>query len=95
MPEPCKFLFLDSCLRRFLWTHKEVDLAPHPGIGLELQVGDVEKFPKAPGFSKQGPCFTTIVGDGGDERLAELELSCKDEGVAPPDPVQAGHCCYC
>ena len=30
MPEPCKFPSLDSCQKRFLWTHKEVDLAPHP-----------------------------------------------------------------
>ena len=41
MPEPCKFPFLDTCLKRFLWTHKEVDLAPHPVVGLVLQVGGV------------------------------------------------------
>ena len=28
MPEPCRFLSLDSCQKRFLGTHKEVDLAP-------------------------------------------------------------------
>ena len=44
MPEPCKFLSLDSCQKRFLWTHKEVDLAPHPVVGLVLQVGDMENF---------------------------------------------------
>ena len=43
-PEPCKFPSLDSCQKRFLWTHKEVDLAPHPVVGLVLQVGDAEKF---------------------------------------------------
>ena len=43
--EPCKFLSLDSCQKRFLWTHKEVDLAPHQVVGLVLQVEDAEKFP--------------------------------------------------
>ena len=41
MLEPCKFPSLDSCQKRFLWTHKEVDLAPHPVIGLVLQVKNV------------------------------------------------------
>ena len=50
MPEPCKFVPLDSCQKRFLWTHKEVDLAPQPVIYLVLQVGDAEKFPQALGF---------------------------------------------
>ena len=27
MPEPCKFPSLDSCQKRFLWTHKEADVA--------------------------------------------------------------------
>ena len=31
MPEPCKFPPLDSCQKRFLWAHKKVDLAQHPG----------------------------------------------------------------
>ena len=73
MPEPCKFPSLDSCQKRFLWSHKGVDLAPHPVVGLVLQVGDVEKFPQALGFeildpffrvSKQGPCFTAVEEDG-------------------------------
>ena len=34
MPEPCKFSFLDSCQKRFPWTHKEVGHAPHPVVGL-------------------------------------------------------------
>ena len=38
MPEPRKFSSLDSCQKRFLWTHKEADLAPHPVVGLVLQV---------------------------------------------------------
>ena len=44
MPEPCTFPSLDSCQKKFLWTHKEVDLAPHSVIGLVLQAGDSEKF---------------------------------------------------
>ena len=32
--EPFKFPSLDSCQRRFLWTHREVDLALHPFVGL-------------------------------------------------------------
>ena len=26
MPEPCKFASLDSCQKRFLWTHKKLIL---------------------------------------------------------------------
>ena len=50
MPQPYEFPSLDSCQKRFLWTHKEADLAPHPVVGLVLQVEDAEKFPLAPGF---------------------------------------------
>ena len=57
MLEPCKFLSLDSCSKRFLWTHKEVDLAPHPVVGLVLQVGDEKKFPQAHGFKSLDPVF--------------------------------------
>ena len=69
MPEPCKFPSLDSGQKKFLWTHKEADLAPHPVVGLVLQVGDTEQFPHAHGFesldpffrvSKQGPCSKAI-----------------------------------
>ena len=96
MPEPCKFPSLDSRQKRCLWTHKEVDLAPHPVVGLVLQVGDAEKFPRAlgsenvdplPRVSKQGPCFKAVEEDGGDKKLIQLELACKADGVAPPDPV--------
>ena len=45
VPEQCKFPSLYSCQKRFLWTHMDVDLAPHPVFGLVLQVGDAEKFP--------------------------------------------------
>ena len=47
MPEPCTFPSLDSCLKRFLWTHKEVDLAPHQIVGHVLQAGDAKKFSQA------------------------------------------------
>ena len=96
MPEPCKFPSTDSCQKRFLWTHKGVDLAPHLVVGLVLQVGDVEKLPRALGFegldrflrvSKHGPCFSAIEGDGGDKRLVHFELACEADGVAPRDPV--------
>ena len=36
MPESCKFPSPDSCQKRFLWTHKGADLAPHPVVGLVL-----------------------------------------------------------
>ena len=78
MPEPCKCPPIDSCQKTFLWIHKGVDHAPHPAVGLVLQVGDAEKFPQALGFegqdcfirlNKQGPSFTTVEEDGGDKRF--------------------------
>ena len=44
MPEPCKFLSLDSCEKRSLRTHKEVNLATHPVSSLVLQIGDRESY---------------------------------------------------
>ena len=55
--EPCKPPSLYSCPKRFQWTHKGVDLAPHPVVGVVLQVGDAEKFPHALGFKSQNPFF--------------------------------------
>ena len=81
MPELCKFPSPDSCQKRFLWSHKEVDLAPHPVAGLVLQVRDADRFPRALGFeslgpfsrvSEQGPYFTAIEEDGSDKRLVGL-----------------------
>ena len=46
MPEPCQFPSLDNYQKRSLWTHKEVDLAPLPVVGLVLQVGDAEMLRK-------------------------------------------------
>ena len=57
MPEPCKFPSLDSCQKKFLWTYEEVDLVPHPVVGLVLQVGDTEKFPHAFEFRKPESSF--------------------------------------
>ena len=36
MPAPCKFPSLDSCQKRFLWTHKEAELDPHPLVHLVI-----------------------------------------------------------
>ena len=36
MPKPSKLSSFDSCQKRLLWTHKEVDFAPHPVVGLVL-----------------------------------------------------------
>ena len=62
MPEPCKFPSLDSCQKRFLWTQKEVDVAPHPVVGLVFQVGDAEKFPQALGFDCLDPFQSKQAG---------------------------------
>ena len=61
MPKPCRFLSLDWCQKRFLWTHKEVDLPPHPVVGLVLQVGDAEKFLQALGFKGLHPFLFFVV----------------------------------
>ena len=53
----CMIPSLDSCQKRFLWTPKEVDRTSHPVIVLELEVGDVEKFPQALGFKSLDPLF--------------------------------------
>ena len=44
VPESCKLPSPDGCRKRFMWTHKGVDLAQHPVAGFVLQVGDAEKF---------------------------------------------------
>ena len=55
----------------------------------------MEKFPHALGFKSldlfsasgsKGSCFTAVEEDEGDKRLVQLELACKADGVAPPDP---------
>ena len=47
--------FLLTGQKRFLWTNKELDLAPHPVVDLVLQVEDTEKFPHALGFESLDP----------------------------------------
>ena len=54
VPELCKFPSLNTCQKRFLWTHEGADLASHPVVGLVLRVGDTEKFPQAFGFRRLG-----------------------------------------
>ena len=97
LPKPCEFPSRGGCQTRFLWTHNEVDLAPHPVVGLVLQVGAqmLRSFPRLSvskvwilfSASKQGPCFTAIEEDGGDKSLVKLELNCKAVGVSSPDPL--------
>ena len=41
---------------------KEVDLAPHPVVGLVLQKGDTEKIPQALGFESLDPFFLQSAG---------------------------------
>ena len=55
MTEPCNFLSLDSCQKRFMNLHKEVNLTLHPVTGLVFQAGDKEKFPHALGFESLDP----------------------------------------
>ena len=57
MPEPSKFLCLYNCQKGFLWSQKEVDLAPHPVVGLVLKLGDAEKFLQSLGFKSMDPYF--------------------------------------
>ena len=88
MPEPCECPCLDCCQRRFLWANKDVDLAPHPVIGLVLLAGAVEKLFQALGF-KAGMLFSKSaswvhVEDGGAKRLVQLEIACDADGFASP-----------
>ena len=93
-------LLADGRLPEQVWSkvsfQRERGLAPHPVVGLVLQVGNAEMFRQALGIeslepfsraSKQDPCFTSVEEDGGDKRLVQLELACEVDGFAPPDPV--------
>ena len=90
MPKTCKFPFLDSYQKMFLWTHKEVYLAPHPVVGLVLQVGDAGKFLQALGFESLDPLFqshqSTPTADGrprsaSDARIFRVPRVCSQEEV--------------
>ena len=91
LPTTAMATLFDSCQKRFLWTNKEFDHAPHPVIGLVLQVGKAEKFPQALGFESLNLFIRVnkqaIQEDGVDKKLAQLELACEAVGVAPPDSV--------
>ena len=65
-------------------AYKAATIALHPVVGLVLQVRDAEKFPQALGF--EGLIFFSgsrvsvsqpVEEDGGDKRLAELEIACE------------------
>ena len=74
-PNHASFRLLTVSRKKFLWTHKEVDLASRPVVGLVLQAEDTENFGSLYPFfrvSKQGPCFTAIEEDEGDKRLVKL-----------------------
>ena len=47
IPEPCKFPYLGSSQMTLLCTHKKVEVALRPVVGLVFQEGDAEKFPQA------------------------------------------------
>ena len=72
MPVLCKFPSLKNGRERFLWTHKEADLALHPVFGLVLQVGDAGLKAWIPFYESASMlvfCLTAIKGDGSDQRL--------------------------
>ena len=82
IPEPCEFPSIFSCQKRFLRTHEESDLAPHPVVGLALQVGDAEKLPQALGLEGPDP-YPRVSKQGtralGNKRVALVKT---DEKVA-------------
>ena len=93
MHEPCTSPSHDSYQKMFLRYHKKVDLAPHPVVGLVLQVGDAEKFPQALGFESLDPLQLSRVYVSQPQRrmevtrLVRVELACETDGAALPDPV--------
>ena len=50
MPKTSEFPSLDNCQKRFLRTHKEVDLAQHPVISTVLQEGSAKKVSSSTWF---------------------------------------------
>ena len=79
LPEPYEFPSFDSCQKRFLWTHNNVDLAPHAVVGLVLRVRDAEKFPRVKTESR----LTNISGLIVDKSVkwAENEMSVDTEVI--------------
>ena len=76
IPEPCTFPSLDSRQKRFLWTYKEVYLAPHAVVDLLLQVEDAEKFPQALDVESLDPFFSVSAS-----RVRVLQPQRKMEGT--------------
>ena len=97
MPDPHEFPSLDSCQKRFLWAHKEVDPASHPVAGLVLQVGDAEKFPQALGLESQD-AFPSAPQWGAAD--AEIKVPSGENTELKRSPFQAwsrsvySHICY-
>ena len=93
MPEQCKFPFLESCQKRFLWAHNEVEFISRWCCAPSRRYGEVSSntWFRRPGsfFQSQqaGSCFTAVEEDGGNKRHVEVELARKGDGVASPDPV--------
>ena len=54
-PNHANSRLLTVAKKRFLRTHKGVDLAPHLVVGLVFQEGDAEKFPQALAFESLDP----------------------------------------
>ena len=85
-----------SCQKKFLWAHKGVNIAPHPGVGLVLKMEGSKKFARVLCVeslypfvlvSKNGPRLTAIEEDGSEKRLLHLERACETDGAASPAPV--------
>ena len=57
--QSCQFPSLDTCQKRFLYMHKEIDLAL---VGLVFQKEDAEKFPQACGFKSLDPFLSQRAG---------------------------------
>ena len=51
MPEPCKFVSLATCQKRFRWTYKEVDLTSHPVVSSYFHINEL--------LTKDHPSFKT------------------------------------
>ena len=62
MPIPYKFPSLDSCQKRFLWAHQEIDFSQHPVVGLVLQAANVARPPQAHGFESLDPFLCQQAG---------------------------------
>ena len=74
-PSHASFRLLTVARRGSWGSTGKFDLAPHPVVGVVLQVEDAETFPLALGFenldpflrvSKPGPCLRALEEDGGD-----------------------------